>query len=108
MVFKLFKLALFNPQRKKRKTTGVPTKCYRKDCTPTSFLFPEDYQHLANIKVRSRTLAYTIKKKGAWEGKTSTCVLFTYHQTANINHCMYIRELDCLAGIEKKKKRKSH
>lgn len=72
--------------------SDVTIKYHRKDCTPTLFTFPEDYQHHANIKVRSRTLAYTIKKKEAWEARTSTCVLFTYHQTANINHSMYIRE----------------
>ena len=51
-------------------------RCFSKDCTPTEFPCPEDYQHLANIKVRGRTLADTIKKKEAWEAKTSTCVLF--------------------------------
>lgn len=63
----LFTLVCSNLMEQKSMCSDVTMKCYRKACTPTSFPFPEDYQHHANIKGKQQNYGLYNQKKEAWE-----------------------------------------
>lgn len=69
-----------------------------------TYFVGEDYEY--HVKMKGRKLwksGLHNQKKEEWEARTSTCVLFAYHQIANINHCLYIRESwIVLQGLKKK------
>lgn len=57
-----------------------------------------------------QTFGLQNQEREAWEAKTSTCVRFAYHPTANIKLCMYIKEgRIVLEGLrEREGKKKNH